>query len=335
VATGLAQRGVAKGTGVAVLVTDSGLAALARTAAALDTAVRDFVRLPSELPTLPEPGMTAVDALAACNTPLPEPALDGADLLPIVYTSGTESSPKDTMLTHDAACPSGQRQRPRNGQQRRCRPLHFHFEGPDMKALQTCFSVATLFVGAAALQPVSAATLTFTSSGAFNASAPTTPFSAPGADWSVSFEVDSNPVPISGPIAVLPGSFTTVPFSSFSYQLGGVTVAPALYVVLYASSSFGALDLVFNDALGDTTLPFNALQFFGPQLYAGPETAPTLLPGIYPTFNSFGDGVKIAFNGGLYDQGNAVMSLVPAPPASLMLLAGLATLGALGARRRR
>jgi len=88
--------------GATMLATDSGLAALARDAAARDTAVKDFVWLPSEQPTLPEPGMTAFDALAACAAAAPEPALDGTDLLQIVYTSGTESSPKGAMLTHDA-----------------------------------------------------------------------------------------------------------------------------------------------------------------------------------------------------------------------------------------
>ncbi len=147
VAAGLAQRGIAKGTRVAVLArnshafaalrfalarlgavlvpinfmlkadevayilrhagatllaTDSGLSALARAAAALDTAVREFVWLPSEQRTTPEPGMTAFDALAACDATLPELALDSSDLLQIVYTSGTESSPKGAMLTHDA-----------------------------------------------------------------------------------------------------------------------------------------------------------------------------------------------------------------------------------------
>ena len=106
VAAGLAQRGVAKGTRVAVLArnshafaalrfalarlgavlvpinfmlkadevayilrhagarllaTDSGLAELARAAAALDTQVQDFVWLPSEDPSDPAPGMASFD----------------------------------------------------------------------------------------------------------------------------------------------------------------------------------------------------------------------------------------------------------------------------------
>ena len=88
--------------GATMLATDSGLAALARAAAALDTRVTQFVWLPSEAPYAPEPGMTAFDDLAACRDALPEPDLHGGDLLQIVYTSGTESSPKGAMLTHDA-----------------------------------------------------------------------------------------------------------------------------------------------------------------------------------------------------------------------------------------
>jgi fatty-acyl-CoA synthase len=89
--------------GAVLLATDSGLAATARAAAALDTAVREFVWLPSEDPSEPEPGMTPFDVLAAtAKAPLPELELAPGDLAQIVYTSGTESSPKGAMLTHDA-----------------------------------------------------------------------------------------------------------------------------------------------------------------------------------------------------------------------------------------
>jgi fatty-acyl-CoA synthase len=88
--------------GAQMLATDSGLAALARAAAVLDTAVREFVWLPSEESSEPAPDMTSFDTLAACTAALPAVSLDGGDLLQIVYTSGTESSPKGAMLTHDA-----------------------------------------------------------------------------------------------------------------------------------------------------------------------------------------------------------------------------------------
>ena len=88
--------------GAGVLATDSGLAELARSAAALDTQVRQFVWLPSEDPATPPAGMTTFDALVDRREAPPEPTLQASDLAQIVYTSGTESLPKGAMLTHDA-----------------------------------------------------------------------------------------------------------------------------------------------------------------------------------------------------------------------------------------
>ena len=85
-----------------MLATDSGLAELARSAAALDTAVTQFVWLPSEDTTQPVAGMTSFDDLAASQGTPPEVSLGSMDLAQIVYTSGTESMPKGAMLTHDA-----------------------------------------------------------------------------------------------------------------------------------------------------------------------------------------------------------------------------------------
>ncbi len=88
--------------GAQTLATDSGLADLARAAAALDTQVAQFIWLPSEDPSQPVPGMHNFDTLAACTAPLPEVSLQSDALAQIVYTSGTESTPKGAMLTHDA-----------------------------------------------------------------------------------------------------------------------------------------------------------------------------------------------------------------------------------------
>ncbi len=89
-------------SGARVLATDSGLAELARAAATLDTAVTEFVWLPSEDPGAPAPGMVAFDTLAASTASVPLVALSDHDLAQIVYTSGTEALPKGAMLTHDA-----------------------------------------------------------------------------------------------------------------------------------------------------------------------------------------------------------------------------------------
>ncbi|MDB5943157.1 MAG: putative AMP-dependent synthetase and ligase [Ramlibacter sp.] len=85
-----------------MLATDSGLAEVAHAAAALETSVREFVWLPSEEPSPPAAGMVSFDELASSGARLPEVDLAGTDLAQIVYTSGTESSPKGAMLTHDA-----------------------------------------------------------------------------------------------------------------------------------------------------------------------------------------------------------------------------------------
>ena len=85
-----------------VLATDSGLADIARAAAALDTKVERLIWIPGEERSVPVPGLVSFDELVAEPGPAPAVALDGGDLAQIVYTSGTESAPKGAMLTHDA-----------------------------------------------------------------------------------------------------------------------------------------------------------------------------------------------------------------------------------------
>jgi fatty-acyl-CoA synthase len=88
--------------GARMLATDSSLAELAQSAAALDAKVERFVWLPAEDGGEPVAGMLRFDELAACTDTPPEVELGGGDLAQIVYTSGTESLPKGAMLTHDA-----------------------------------------------------------------------------------------------------------------------------------------------------------------------------------------------------------------------------------------
>ena len=88
--------------GAKTLATDSGLAELAQAASKLDTKVEQFIWLPSEDPSQPVVGMHSFEVLAACTDPLPDVQLSSYDVAQIVYTSGTESSPKGAQLTHDA-----------------------------------------------------------------------------------------------------------------------------------------------------------------------------------------------------------------------------------------
>ena len=63
-----------------MLATDSGLADVARAAAALDTAVREFIWLPSEENTAPASGMIAFDELLANTTEPAQVELSGSDV---------------------------------------------------------------------------------------------------------------------------------------------------------------------------------------------------------------------------------------------------------------
>ncbi|MDO7604891.1 MAG: AMP-binding protein, partial [Burkholderiaceae bacterium] len=89
-------------SGARTLVTDTALSATAREAAQMETGVTSFIWIPSEDPSDRAEGMTDFEALCACQDPLPPPEHGSGDLAQIVYTSGTESSPKGAMLTHDA-----------------------------------------------------------------------------------------------------------------------------------------------------------------------------------------------------------------------------------------
>ena len=88
--------------GARLLAVDSALAALGQAAAARDTRVAQLLWLPSEAASSCPEGLLNFDQLAACSEALPELDIGDDDLLQIVYTSGTESSPKGAMLSHQA-----------------------------------------------------------------------------------------------------------------------------------------------------------------------------------------------------------------------------------------
>jgi fatty-acyl-CoA synthase len=94
-------RFILKNSGATVLLTGGNFAEIAKQAAA-GSEVHDLVWLPGDGPALAESGVTAFDDLI---DPDSSPLLDEVDsraLAQIIYTSGTESSPKGAMLTHEA-----------------------------------------------------------------------------------------------------------------------------------------------------------------------------------------------------------------------------------------
>jgi fatty-acyl-CoA synthase len=84
------------------LATDTDLAPVARAARQLAGVVEHLVWLPSEEESEPQTDMFSFDELTRAKGPVPEVEFTGADVAQVIYTSGTESSPKGAMLTHDA-----------------------------------------------------------------------------------------------------------------------------------------------------------------------------------------------------------------------------------------
>lgn len=185
-----------------------------------------------------------------------------------------------------------------------------------------------------ALVAAQAAPMTVSSSGTYDASAPTSFFTAPSATWSFSFTVDDQPVPLPAPFTETL-FFTTVPFSNFSFLLGGVAIlTPASYVAFYNVANGGGMDVGFGD-LYDPLAETFALSFYGSQMYSGDEFTPTILAGIYsPSGGTSGTGFDIVLNSSGRGQPGAdvVISAVPAPSALLLCVT---TLGLLAAGRRR
>ncbi len=89
-------------SGARMLACDTGMADVARKAAALAPSLSEFLWLPSEEETAPVEGMTNVLALIEAGGEPPSDGPDSFDVAQIVYTSGTESRPKGVQLTHDA-----------------------------------------------------------------------------------------------------------------------------------------------------------------------------------------------------------------------------------------
>ena len=171
---------------------------------------------------------------------------------------------------------------------------------------------------------VHAATISYTDSGTFTAATPTTPFSGPSEAWSFSFQADTNPVVLD----FGNGGFDFA-FSNFRYSLNGsVDAITPTTIRFFTAANGGGFFICFGaQPCGNGVFP-NGLGtgFGGPQLYSGPNSAPTLLPG------SFILPFAVAVNSNSYDQGNTtLLAAIPEPATWLTLAVGLVVLG--GRRR--
>ena len=175
---------------------------------------------------------------------------------------------------------------------------------------------------------VQADTIQYTDSGTFTTATPSSAFTAPGGTWSFSFDAVTNPTDV---LEFGNGGFNFA-FFNFTYTLNGSPVAiTPTYIRFFSGTNGGGFFVCFSgtfpplsnctDALGTPT--------FGPQMYAGMTSAPTLIPGAFT--QAFAAGV----NGTGYPQADTTVqaNAVPEPNSGSLLIMGVGMLGLLSGRK--
>ncbi len=177
-----------------------------------------------------------------------------------------------------------------------------------------------------------ASTLNVSLTGQFSSSVTTTPLSAPGGAWDISFNVPSNP---SAANTDLLGFDTS--FSGFSYQLNGSNIATAPQSIRFSTTSnLGLFTLFFGPESGQDSNgnPIPEFSFQGKQAFSGTTNSPTIVPGTY-TVASW-----IYSDASNYDSHNASGSFVTiaataVPEPSGLAIFAIAGLGLLAISRPR
>ncbi len=167
--------------------------------------------------------------------------------------------------------------------------------------------------------PAHAATISYSDSGTFSASTPSSAFSGPSATWAFAFQADSNPT-----VLEFGNGGLNFAFSSFSYFLAGspVAIMPS-FIRFFSGTNGGGFEICFNGATVASCTDGLATATFGwPQMYTGATSAPTLLTGAFTT------DFAALVGSNAYDQPNTtVRAVVPEPSTLLTLAVGLLALG--------
>jgi hypothetical protein len=164
--------------------------------------------------------------------------------------------------------------------------------------------------------PAHASTIFYSDSGTFSASTPSTAFSGPSETWAFSFEADSKPAVSK----VTAGTAFDFAFSAFSYSLNGSPdVITPTDIRFFNSANEGGFALCFSSFI--LKVGCDGLGTLGPQMYTGPESAPTLLTGAFTSTDSV---VQVGTT--LYEQPNNTLDAVPEPSTLLPIAAGLLAL---------
>ena len=164
-----------------------------------------------------------------------------------------------------------------------------------------------------------AGTIFYSDSGTFSASTASSVFSGPSETWAFSFQADTNPAPLSD----VGGGGFSLTFSNFSYFLGGSpdAITPT-FIRFFSGTNGGGFAICFNGTTNATCT--EQLGTFGPAMYSGTTSSPTLIPG---SFTSGAFGVIVGSN--IYNQPNTTVqaAIVPEPATWLSLAVGLVVLG--------
>jgi hypothetical protein len=164
-----------------------------------------------------------------------------------------------------------------------------------------------------------AATITYSDSGTFTASTASDAFgfTGPSETWAFSFQADTNPAVSDTGM----GGFSFA-FSDFSYSLDGSAVAIApTFIRFFSGTNGGGFAICFDGTTFGTCS--EGLATFGPQMYSGTPSAPTLIEGTFAQ-----DGLGVIVDSTTYTEPNTTLvGSVPEPATFLTLAAGLFTLG--------
>jgi hypothetical protein len=170
--------------------------------------------------------------------------------------------------------------------------------------------------------PAHADTISYSATGTFSALTPSSTFTGPSETWAFAFQADTNPT-----ILEFGNGGFNFAISNFSYSLNGspVVIQPT-FIRFFSGGNGGGFAICFNGTNAQNCT--DALGFiFGPQMYTGMTSAPTLLPG------PFTSDLGVVVNSAAFDLGDTTVqtTVTPEPSTLLTLAAGLL---ALGVRRR-